>query len=123
MRWTRLSFFYLIGYLMGGGVALLVAPEFSLRLLGASHSYGPLFPRFVGSFMVAFALVVVQIVRRRVEILYPTPLIARAVLLGTIVWLYAESRDPLFLALTAVVGFGMILTSFGLWADRTAASK
>jgi hypothetical protein len=73
--------------------------------------------------MVAFAVVVVQIVRRRVEVLYPTPLIARAVLLGTIVWLYVESWDPVFLALTAVVGFGMILTSFGLLADRAAASK
>jgi hypothetical protein len=118
MRRSRLSFLYLTGYLAGGGLALLAAPATALRLLLARDSYSPLLARFVGAFMLAFAVVVVQIMRHRVERMYPTVLAARVVLLGTLVWLYADSRDPLFLVLTGIVGFGMLLTGVGLLADR-----
>jgi hypothetical protein len=118
MRRSRLSFLYLIGYLTGGGLALLIAPATALRLLLARDSYSPLLARFVGAFMLAFAVVVIQIMRHRVERLYPTVLAARVVLLGTLVWLYADSQDPLFLVLTGIVGFGMLLTGAGLLSDR-----
>jgi hypothetical protein len=35
-------------------------------------------------------------------------------------WLYGESRDPLFLVLSAIVGLGMLLTTAGLLTDRRA---
>src|SRR2546427_321996 len=85
MRWTRLSFFYLIGYLSLGGVGLLFAPEITLRLFGATTTYPPVLARFVGAFMVALAIVIAQIVRHRIEVLYPTTLLLRLVLIGTIV--------------------------------------
>jgi hypothetical protein len=109
MRWTRLSFTYLIGYLSLGGLGLLVAPDLALRLLGA--------------FMVALALLVGQIVRYRVELLYPTTLLVRVVLLGTIVGLYFESRDPLFWVLSGIVALGMLLTTAGLLTDRRASAR
>jgi len=56
MRWTRLSFFYLIGYLSLGGLGLLFAPDLALRLLGATTTYPPVLARFVGAFMVALAI-------------------------------------------------------------------
>lgn len=118
MRWTRLSFFYLVGYLSVGGVGLLFAPELALRLLGARGSYPPELVRLVGAFMVALGIVVGQIVRHRVEVLYPTPLVVRIVLLATIIALYFGSRDPLFLVLTVIVGLGMLLTAVGLVVDR-----
>jgi uncharacterized protein YjeT (DUF2065 family) len=123
MRWTRLSFFYLIGYLSVGGLGLLVAPELALRLLGATASYPAVLVRLLGAFMVALALLVGQIVRYRVEVLYPTTLIVRIVLLGMIVGLYFESRDPLFLVLSGIVALGMLLTTAGLLTDRRASAN
>ena len=123
MRWTRLSFFYLIGYLSVGGLGLLVAPDLALRLLGATASYPAVLVRLLGAFMVALALLVGQIVRYRVEVLYPTTLMVRIVLLGTIVGLYFASRDPLFLVLSGIVALGMLLTTAGLLTDRRASAN
>lgn len=123
MRWTRLSFCYLIGYLSLGGVGLLFAPEVALRLLGATGSYPPLLVRFLGAFMVGLGIVIGQIVRHRVEVLYPTTLIVRVVLLSTIVGLYFESRDRLFLVLAGIVALGMLLTSAGLLIDRRSRAS
>jgi len=122
MRWTRLSFFYLIGYLSLGGVGLLFAPDLALRLLGATATYSPVLARFVGAFMVALAIVIAQIVRHRIEVLYPTTLLLRVVLIGTIIALYVESGDRLFLVLTGIVGLGMLLTTSGLLSDRRACA-
>jgi hypothetical protein len=62
-------------------------------------------------------------VRHRVEVLYPTTLAMRVVLVGTMVALYVASRDPLFLVLTGIVGLGMLLTATGLLADRRASDR
>lgn len=118
MRWTRLSFFYLIGYLTLGGIGLLGAPALALHLLGAAGSYPAVLVRLLGSFMIALGIIVAQIVRHRVEVLYPTTLVVRVVLLGSIVGLYFESRDPLFVVLAGIVGLGMVLTGTALLADR-----
>lgn len=123
MRWTRLSLFYLMSYLGLGGLALLAAPDTALRLLGAREAYPAALARFLGAFMLAFAVVVVQIVRHRVESMYSATLMARTLLLTTIVGLYLESGDPLFLALTGIVGLGMLLTTLGFVSDRRSGCR
>ena len=120
MRWTRLSFFYLVGYLTAGGLGLLFAPALALQLLGATGSYPAVLVRFMGSLLLALGILVAQIVRHRVEALYPTTLVVRVVLVATLVALYGASHDPLFLVLTGIVGLGMVLTASGLLADRRA---
>jgi hypothetical protein len=47
----------------------------------------------------------------------------RVVLLGTIVGLYFESRDPLFWVLSGIVALGMLLTTAGLLTDRRASAR
>ena len=42
---TRLSLFYLAGYLIPAGLLLLFAPTFALRLLLSNGEYGDVFPR------------------------------------------------------------------------------
>ena len=118
MRWTRLSFFYLVGYLTLGGLGLLFAPALALRLFGATGTYPPVLVRFMGSLLLALGILVAQIVRHRVEALYPTTLVVRVVLVATLVALYGASRDPLFLVLTGIIGLGMVFTTAGLLADR-----
>jgi hypothetical protein len=119
MRWTRLSFSYLITYLALGGIGLLAAPDLALELLGAQGSYPEVLMRFLGAFMLSLSVVIVQIVRHRAEELYSTTLIVRTILLSTSVWLYARSGDRLFLVLAGIVALGMVLTSLGFVIDRS----
>jgi hypothetical protein len=118
MRWTRVSFFYLMTYLGLGGLGLVAVPDLALRLLGSTANDSLYLARFIGAFMIALSIIVIQIVRHRVEVMYRTTLIARIVLVTTALWLYIESRDLLFLSISGIVGVGMLLTMFGLIADR-----
>src|SRR5512132_2113220 len=118
MRRTRRSLYYVIGYLIPGGLGLLVAPQLALMLLFSQGSYDDTMPRMVGLMMVALGLFVVQIVRRSVEVLYLTALAVRSGMLPVLLALYLASRDPLFLTLLAIVGFGVGYTSVSYWLDR-----
>ena len=42
---TRLCLCYVAGYLLITGLALLVAPDASLRLMGSTADYGDVMPR------------------------------------------------------------------------------
>jgi hypothetical protein len=118
MRRTHLSLFYLIGYLTFAGLALLLAPQFSLKLLFSNGDYGDVLPRLVGTFVLALAAIVIQIVRFRLEVLYTTILAVRGGMLVIFLALYFYSHDPLFITLLVVVGFGVALTGVSYWLDR-----
>jgi uncharacterized protein YjeT (DUF2065 family) len=118
MAWTRLSFFYLMTYLVLGGVGLLAAPQTAIHYLGSTATYPSVMLRLLGAFMVALGIIVISIVRNRVEVLYRTTLAARSVLLAAFLWAFIDSRDPFFLVIAAIVGLGMILTTTGMIADR-----
>lgn len=120
MPWTRLSFYYLIGYLTFGGMGLLASPKMALDLFGATGDYRPEMTRLCGALLLGLGIMVIQIVRVRVEALYRTTLVVRVVILVVLVGLYATSKDPLFLVLTGIVGLGMILTAAGIVTDRRA---
>src|SRR2546427_181882 len=108
MYWTRLSFYYLMSYLGFGGIALLAAPEPAIKLLGSTGTYPAATLQMIGGFMVALSIIIINIVRYRVEVLYPITLLARVVLLATFLWIFFDTHDPLFLVLSGVVGLGMI---------------
>lgn len=118
MRRTRLSLFYLAGYLLPTGLLLLLTPQGTLRLLLSNGNYGDVFPRVAGILIIAVGMIVVQIIRHRVEVLYPTTLGVRALFLVGFVGFYRYTGDPLFLVLTGVVGLGFILTGTSYWLDR-----
>lgn len=118
VRWTRRSFAYLIGYLALGGAAMLIAPDVSFRLLGAARDYPLPMIRLVGAFLIALAVIVIQIARLRIEALYATTLVVRLPIVCVTIGLYIASRDPVFLSLAAIVGLGMALTSAGVLLDR-----
>ena len=121
MRRTRLSFYYLAAYLVGAGIALIVAPSIALKLLFASGQYGDVMPRLLGVVLLALGIVIVQIIRFHVEVLYTTTLIVRALIVAVLVGLLIYSHDPLFISLIVVVGFGMVLTGTSYLLDRRAA--
>jgi uncharacterized protein YjeT (DUF2065 family) len=118
VRRTRLSFLYLAAYLVGAGVALAFVPSLALKLLFSNGNYGDVMPRLLGVVLLALGVIIVQIIRHRVEALYLTTLGVRVVIIVGLVALFVYSRDPLFISLTVVVGIGMILTGTSYLVDR-----
>lgn len=119
--WSRWSLVYLISYLGGGGLGLVVDPDLALGLLGSNGAYGEVLPRLLGMMMIALGSIVAQIVRHGIDTLYPTAVVVRIALCVGLVGLYALSADPLFLTLLGIVGLGVVLTVVGLWRDRTSS--
>lgn len=117
-KYTHYSFFYLAGYLSLTGIGLLIAPDAMLKLLLSNREYDDVFVRFTGSFMMALSIIVAQIIRHRIEVLYTTTLFVRSFLIVCIIWFYMMTRDPLFLVVLAVVGLGVVLTTSGLITDK-----
>ena len=118
MRRTRLSLYYLAAYLLGAGIALIFAPSLALKLLFATGHYGDVMPRLLGVVLLALGIVIVQIIRHSLAVLYPTTLILRTIIVAVLAGLLIYSRDPLFISLLVVVGFGMVLTSASYLSDR-----
>jgi uncharacterized protein YjeT (DUF2065 family) len=121
MTKTRLSLYYLATYLMLTGLGLMFAPDTLLKLLFATRVYDDVMPRFVGILMVAIALIVTQIIRFRVEQLYPITALIRLVIWVYVLWLYFHSGDTFFVVVLAVVGLGIVLTSATYLWERSQA--
>ena len=118
MRRTHLSLYYLAGYLLFAGVALILVPAFALGLLQSNGNYGDVLPRLLGVVLFALGVFVAQVIRHRLDVMYPTTLGVRAVILVVIAALYVMARDPFFLVLLAIVGLGFVLTGVSYWLDR-----
>lgn len=118
MKRTHMSLYYLIGYLIPGGLALLTFPQLTLKLFFSNTDYGDALPRLVGMLMLALGIIVTQVVRHRLEVLYSTALVVRCGMLPILLGLYLYCGDPLFITLLVVVGIGVVLTGASYWLDR-----
>jgi hypothetical protein len=117
---TRLSLYYLVTYLFVTGVGLLFAPQLSLKLLFSTGYYENPFVQFTGALMIGLSMVVTQIIRHRIDVLYPTTLFVRTFFIVVVLALYLQTHDPLFLVVLAVVGLGVALTVTAFFLDRRA---
>ena len=68
--------------------------------------------------MIALSVVVSQIIRHSVEVLYTTTLVVRVFFIVLIVWLYMQTKDPLFLVVLGVVALGVALTATSYLLDK-----
>lgn len=118
MAKTRLSLFYLAGYLFPAGLGLLLAPRVALRLLLSNGDYSDVMVRLAGMFLVGLGIIVVQLIRLRNEALYPTTLIVRVFFCVCILLFYVMSGDPMFLVMLGIVGLGLAITGTCYLAER-----
>jgi uncharacterized protein YjeT (DUF2065 family) len=118
MNRTRLSLLYLASYLWGGGIGLVIAPQLSATLLQSNATYPDVMLRSLGMLMITLGILVVQIIRHRVEILYLTTLMARIFLCICFVAFFFVVRDPFFLVLLGIVGFGVLLTGSNYLSEK-----
>ena len=122
MKLTRVSLLSLEPYLPAAGIALLLVPDVATNLLLSNRTYDDTFQRLAGGVLLALGVLIIQIVRHRVEVLYPWTLVIRAGLLVMFVALYARTSDPFFVSLFVIVGFGVALTLTGFLLDRRRAT-
>jgi len=123
MNRTRLSLYYLGGYLVVIGFGLLAAPHATLALLQSNGDYGDVFPRVAGMLMSGLGLSIFGMIRARSHRQYPATLLIRTYFLVCIAVFYAMTRDPLFLVLAAIVGLGFLLTLGSYFLDRRTARE
>ena len=118
MSKTNRSLYYLAAYLLAAGVFLVLVPGLALRLLFTSGQYGDVLPRLLGVVLFALGVVIVQIIRHHLEVLYLTTVLVRLVILIVLAGLFVYTSDPLFLSLFAIVGLGVMLTTTCIVLDR-----
>ena len=119
----RLSLFYLAGYLILGGVALLFVPKETLKFLLSNGDYGDIFPRVAGMLASGLGLSILGMIRARSEVQYPATLMVRAYFMACLAVFYWMSRDPLFLVVLGVVAAGCILSYSAYLIDRKQAAN
>ena len=118
MRRTNLSLYYLAGYLVPAGLLLLFVPEFATKLLLSNQTYDYAPFRLAGVLLLVLGILIVQIIRHKLEMLYSTTLVARALISATLVWLFLSTGDPFFGVILVIVLIGVGLTGVSYWLDR-----
>ena len=121
MRRTNLSLYYLAGYLLPAGTLLLIAPDFATKLLLSNRTYDDAPFRLAGILLIGLGILVVQIIRYRLEVLYPTTILVRLLISATLIGLFVRTGDPFFIVVLAVVVFGIVLTASSYLLDRRRA--
>jgi len=123
MQKTRLSLYYVAGYLFPTGILLFLAPQLALKLLFANHEYSDAFVQFSGVMLIALGIVVLAVIRQGNPMLYRTTLLLRAQIWLCTFILYWKTGETLFVVVLAVVGLGMVVTgSLYLTEARTPNS-
>ncbi|TMG21652.1 MAG: hypothetical protein E6H96_13330 [Chloroflexi bacterium] len=123
MRRTHLSLYYLAGYLLPAGLLLLIAPTFATKLLLSNQTYEEPPLRLAGLLLVALGILIVQIIRHRVEILYTTTLVVRSVISLGLFSLLVSTGNPFFGVVLLIVLVGIALTGMSYLIDRRTASR
>jgi hypothetical protein len=118
MSRTRLSLYYLSGYLILLGLGLLLVPDRTLKLLLSNGSYGEVFPRLAGMALSGIGLNIAGMIRARAQAQYPGTLLVRSYFIVCLVSLYWLSKDPFFLVVTGIVVVGVALTATCYLMDR-----
>ena len=118
MRRTNLSLYYLAGYLVPAGLLLLFVPEWATKLLLSDRTYDYAPFRLAGVLLLVIGILIVQIIRHRLEMLYSTTLVARALISVTLLWLFLTTGDPFFAVILVIVLVGVGLTGASYALDR-----
>jgi uncharacterized protein YjeT (DUF2065 family) len=115
---TRLSLYYLATYLWVGGVGLLFMPRLSANLLLSNTEYSAVMLQSLGMFMVGVGIIVVQIIRLRISVLYPTTIFVRLFFCVCLLFFYFTTQNPFFIVLLCIVVLGLLLTGTSYLSER-----
>jgi len=118
MKRARLSLFYLAGYLLPAGALLLLVPDVATKLLLSNRDYDDAPFRLAGILLIALGILIVQIIRHRIDALYRTTVVVRLFIAAGLAALYLMTMDPFFVVILLVVAVGIVFTATSLYLDR-----
>jgi hypothetical protein len=119
---TRLSLYYLVGYTLPVGLALMFLPQMTMQLLFSNHVYDDLGLRIGGVFLFAIGMIAAGMIIREVSRAYVVTLFVRAFIITALLTLYTQYGDPALLTTSTVVTIGWVLTFLG-WRKDTAEQR
>jgi uncharacterized protein YjeT (DUF2065 family) len=117
---TRISLYYLFTYLTLTGLGLMFFPSATLRLMQSNATDSHDMARLAGIPMLAIGLVVSQIIRHSLDVLYPATVVIRLVIRVYVAWLCQHSGNPFF---AAVLGLGILLTGSAYFSESRATIR
>ena len=115
---TRLSMFYLAGYLLPVGLALMFVPQPTMKLFLTNHAYDDLGLRMGGVFLFAIGMFVSGMIINEASRAYLVTLFVRAFIITALFVLYAIYGDPALVVINLVVAVGWVLTYLGWRKDK-----
>jgi hypothetical protein len=119
---TRLSLYYLVGYTLPVGAALMFVPQTTMSLLLTNHAYDDLGLRMFGVLLFSLGIIVSGFIINKASRVYTMTLFVRAFIIAAVFVLYSQYRDPALLAINLVVMVGWTLT-FLSWRKDKAAER
>jgi hypothetical protein len=115
---TRLSLYYLVGYTLPVGVALMFVPQMTMKLLLTNHAYDDLGLRMFGVLLFSLGILASGLIINRASRVYTGTLVVRGFIITALLVLYSLYRDPALLAINLVVTVGWTLTFLSWRKDK-----
>ena len=115
---TRLSLYYLVGYTLPVGVALMSAPQMTMKLLLTNHAYDDLGLRMFGVLLFSLGILALGLIVNRASSVYTGTLLVRGFIIAALFVLYFQYRDPALLVINLVVATGFTLTFLSWRKDK-----
>ncbi len=115
---TRLSLYYLVGYTLPVGVALMFVPQTTMNLLLTNHAYDDLGLRMFGVLLFSLGMFASGMIINNASRVYPVTLFVRGFIIAALFVLYTQYGDPALLVIDLVVTVGWALTFLGWRKDK-----
>jgi hypothetical protein len=115
---TRLSLYYLLGYTLPVGVALMSVPQLTMKLLLTNHAYDDLGLRMFGVLLFSLGILASGLIINKASSVYTGTLLVRGFIIAALFVLYSQYRDPALLVINLVVTVGFTLTFLSWRKDK-----
>ena len=115
---TRLSLYYLVGYTLPVGAALMFVPQMTMSLLLTNHAYDDLGLRMFGVLLFSLGMIAFGLIINKASRVFTGTLLVRGFFIAALFVLYSQYRDPALLAISLVVIVGWTLTFLSWRKDR-----
>jgi len=115
---TRLSLYYLVGYTLPVGVALMFVPQMTMNLLLTNHAYDDLGLRMFGVLLFSLGIIASGMIVNKASRVYTVTLFVRGFIIAALFVLYSQCGDPALLVIDLVVTVGWALTFLSWRKDK-----
>jgi hypothetical protein len=119
---TRLSLYYLVGYTLPVGMALMFTPQMTMKLLLTNHAYDDLGLRMFGVLLFSLGIIASGMIINRASSVYSVTLFVRGFIIAALLVLYSLHGDPALLVIDLVVTVGLTFT-FLSWRKDKAVER